>query len=60
MAGNKKEVILKTAEYLFSTKGFEQTTVADIANEAGVHEASIYSYFNNKRTILFEINGKYL
>ncbi len=60
MAGEKKGVILKTAEYLFSTKGFEQTTVADIANEAGVHEASIYSYFNNKRTILFEINGKYL
>jgi TetR/AcrR family fatty acid metabolism transcriptional regulator len=56
----KKKAILKSAEYLFSTKGFHETTVADIAKESGVHEASIYSYFNNKRNILFSIYGGYL
>jgi len=56
----KKKAILKSAEKLFSTKGFNETTVADIAKESGVHEASIYSYFNNKRNILFAIYVAYL
>ena len=60
MTTDKKKAILKSAEFLFSTKGFNQTTVVDIANESGLHEASIYSYFSNKRNILFELNGEYL
>ncbi|MFC1868694.1 TetR family transcriptional regulator [Thermodesulfobacteriota bacterium] len=56
----KKKAVLKAAEYLFATKDFTHTTVADIAQESGVHEASIYSYFNNKRNILFAIYGGYL
>ena len=60
MVEEKKKAILKSAEYLFSAKGFHETTVADIAEESGVHEASIYSYFNNKRNILFAIYGGYL
>jgi AcrR family transcriptional regulator len=57
---NKKNTILKCAEDLFAEKGFSKTTVADIAEKSGIHEASIYSYFNNKRSILFEINSEYL
>ena len=60
MVEEKKKAILKSSEYLFSTKGFHETTVADIAKESGIHEASIYSYFNNKRNILFAIYGGYL
>jgi len=60
MINQKKKDILKTAEYLFSTKGFSQTTVANIAKESGVHEASVYAYFKNKKNILFAIYGKYL
>lgn len=56
----KKKAILKSAEFLFSTKGFNETTVADIAKESAIHEASIYAYFNNKRNILFAIYGGYL
>ena len=56
----KKEAILKSAEFLFSTKGFNQTTVSDIAKESGIPEPSIYSYFGNKRSILFAIYGAYL
>ena len=60
MVEEKKKAILKSAEYLFSAKGFHETTVADIAVESEIHEASIYSYFNNKRNILFAIYGGYL
>jgi len=56
----KKKAVIKSAEFLFATNGFNQTTVADIAKESGIHAASIYSYFNNKRNILFAIYGKYL
>jgi len=56
----KKKAVIKSAEFLFATNGFNRTTVADIAKESGIHAASIYSYFNNKRNILFAIYGKYL
>jgi len=60
LINEKKGAVLKSAEFLFSTRGFNQTTVADIAKASGIHEASIYSYFNNKRNILFAIYGRYL
>ena len=60
MVEDKKKVILKAAELLFATKGFTQTTVSDIGKESGINDASIYSYFNNKKNILFEIYSGYL
>ena len=60
MVSEKKKTILKSAEMLFSTHGFNRTTVAYIAQESGIHEASIYSYFGNKRNILFAIYANYL
>ena len=60
MIDEKKKAVIKSAEFLFATNGFNRTTVADIAKESGIHAASIYSYFNNKRNILFAIYGKYL
>jgi TetR/AcrR family fatty acid metabolism transcriptional regulator len=60
MTLHKKESVLKAAESLFSTKGFNTTKVSDIAKKSGIHEASIYSYFNNKKNILFAIYGKYV
>ncbi|MBW2000053.1 MAG: TetR family transcriptional regulator [Deltaproteobacteria bacterium] len=60
MTTDKKQAILRSAERLFSTKGFDQTTVADIAKKTGIHEASLYSYFNGKKIILFELVGEYL
>jgi len=56
----KKKAILKSAEYLFSKEGFSQTTIRDISKESGILEASIYSYYKNKRNILFAIYGAYL
>ncbi len=60
MIDQKKKAVIKSAEFLFATNGFNRTTVADIAKESGIHAASIYSYFSNKRNILFAIYGKYL
>ena len=60
MIDEKKKAVIKSAEFLFATNGFNRTTVADIAKESGIHAASIYSYFSNKRNILFAIYGKYL
>ena len=60
MVKDKKKAVLKSAEYLFATQGFNKTTVADISKNSGVNEASVYSYFTNKRNILFAIYGTYL
>lgn len=38
---------------LFLEKGFEQTTVADIAARAGLTERTFYRYFTDKREVLF-------
>ncbi len=38
---------------LFDTQGFEQTTAADIAREAGVTERTFFRHFADKREVLF-------
>ena len=49
MVAQKRLAILKAAEHLFATQGFNQTKIADIAKESQIHEASIYAYFKNKK-----------
>ncbi|MBA2250797.1 MAG: TetR/AcrR family transcriptional regulator [Chitinophagaceae bacterium] len=44
--------ILETAEKLFAAKGFECTTVRDIAEEAGVNLAMISYYFGSKAKLM--------
>jgi len=39
---------------LFTQRGFEQTTVADIAERAGVTERTFFRYFADKREVLFD------
>jgi AcrR family transcriptional regulator len=38
---------------LFAEKGYDQTTVAQIAQRAGLTERSFYRYFADKREVLF-------
>lgn len=47
-----KERILDAAVKLFAEKGFDGTTVNEIANKAQVNKALIYYYFDNKADIL--------
>ncbi|MEO6905757.1 MAG: TetR family transcriptional regulator [Ginsengibacter sp.] len=50
---NKKEIIIQSAIKLFGTKGFEGTSVRDIAFDAQVNVAMINYYFGSKEK-LFE------
>lgn len=50
---NKRETIIESAIKLFSSKGFEGTSVREIASDAGVNVAMINYYFESKEK-LFE------
>src|SRR5438094_10312856 len=46
--------IAKAAMELYGQRGFDQTTVADIAERAGVTERTFFRYFADKREVLFD------
>ncbi len=48
----KHSQLLDTAERLFALKGFEGTSVRDIADEAGVNIAMISYYFGSKEKLM--------
>jgi len=52
MSDNKKDHILAVAEELFGEKGFDGTSVRDIAQHAGVNLAMISYYFGSKEKLL--------
>ena len=53
MEFNDKQIqIIETAEKLFADKGFDGTSVRDIADEAGVNVAMISYYFGSKEKLL--------
>ncbi len=49
-----RERILQAAMVLFSQRGFEHTTVTQIAKRAGVSRASIFWHFGDKATLFGE------
>jgi len=50
----KYHLILDAAIKVFADQGFHQSTVAQIAKEAGVADGTIYLYFKNKDDILVQ------
>jgi len=56
----RRETIIEAAQALFEQKGFERTTVEEIADEAELGKGTIYSYFNNKEEIYIAILEKKL
>ena len=52
--------ILKCAEMLFATKGYDAASIRDITNEAGVNLASIHYHFGSKEKLLEELLKKKL
>lgn len=53
--GRKFDQVLEGARKLFMSKGFERTSVDDIAREAAVSKATLYSYFPDKRLLFSEV-----
>ena len=49
---NTKQGILNVALTLFSTQGYEATSVSEIAELVGIRKASLYSHFTGKQEIL--------
>ena len=47
----KRKAILDAARTLFTSKGYEETTIADIARAARVAVGTVYLYFHNKHEI---------
>jgi AcrR family transcriptional regulator len=47
--------ILKAAQRLFATQGFDGTTTRDLAQAAGVAEGTLFRHFANKKAILIEV-----
>jgi len=49
------EMILSAAKRVFSRKGYEATTMEDIASEAGFGKASLYFYFKGKEEVFLSL-----
>ena len=50
--GNTKLAILSAALDLFSSQGYEATSISQIAEAVGIRKASLYSHFDSKQAIL--------
>ncbi len=51
----QKEEILEIARKLFWEKGYEGTSLKDIATSCGFEASNIYYYYKNKEEILYEM-----
>jgi AcrR family transcriptional regulator len=53
--GEKRKEICRIATALFVEKGFEKTTIRDIAGAGNMNSSALYYYFEDKESILYEI-----
>jgi len=51
----RKGQILNSAIKIFGEKGFQNATIAEIAKDAGIGDATIYEYFKSKEDLLLAI-----
>jgi AcrR family transcriptional regulator len=54
----RRDAILNAARATFAEKGYEGTTVADIAKEAGVAAGTVYLYYASKTDLFAALNQK--
>ncbi|MBI5115901.1 TetR/AcrR family transcriptional regulator [Candidatus Poribacteria bacterium] len=48
---SRQDMIVKTAETLFASKGFHGTTMEDISNACGIAHRTLYLHFTSKQEI---------
>lgn len=53
--GHKKEDIFNIGMELFSTKGFKETNISEIAKMAGIGVGTFYNYYSSKENLFLEI-----
>lgn len=51
-----KRAIIKAAEQLFTTRGYDEVTMREIAKAAGCSHTTIYIYFKDKEMLLFQLS----
>ena len=51
---DKLTAILRTAAQLFAVNGYEATSLDMIAEQLGMHKATLYHYVDNKESILYQ------
>jgi len=51
----KKQLIMDTALHLFAENGFESTSIDTIAKTAGISKGLLYTYFECKDDLLYQI-----
>ncbi|MFJ8795441.1 TetR/AcrR family transcriptional regulator [Streptomyces sp. NPDC102462] len=57
---DRRAELLQIAAGLFAGRGYAQTTVRDIADEAGILSGSLYHHFSSKEEMLHEILHDFL
>lgn len=58
-AEERRKDILDAALRLFAERGFNETTVSDIAAEAGMGTGTVYLYFPSKEEVLHGLHGRF-
>lgn len=53
--GRKYDQVIAGARQIFLSQGYDGANVDDIAREAGVSKATLYSYFADKRLLFLEV-----
>src|SRR5215831_2380549 len=48
-----RQLIRDTAVHLFMQRGFDQVTIAEVAREADVSEATVFNYFPTKEDLVY-------
>jgi AcrR family transcriptional regulator len=56
---DRRRAILQEAREVFTSKGYEHSSMAEIAARVGVVEGAIYKHFGSKRELMFEATGDF-
>lgn len=56
---DKRQELMRHATHFFSTKGFHQTSVQEIAHGAGISKGAFYKHFDSKENLFTELMKRY-